>query len=195
MREGMDTELVIRAQQGDRAAFAELAVAIGDRLHAVAHRMLRDAGLAEDASQQTLLKAWQELPRLREPERFEAWTYRLLVNVCHAEWRRRKRSIAALRDLDSVPEPISPDEMAIVIDRDQLERGYSRLSMDHRAVVVLHYYLDMPVAEIAETLGVGEGTVKSRLYHAMRGLRAALDADTRDVAVVADEHGVGEATS
>ena len=195
MREGMDTELVIRAQQGDRAAFADLAVAIGDRLHAVAHRMLRDAGLAEDASQQTLLKAWQELPRLREPERFEAWTYRLLVNVCHAEWRRRKRSIAALRDLDSVPEPISQDEMAIVIDRDQLERGYSRLSMDHRAVVVLHYYLDMPVAQIAETLGVAEGTVKSRLYHAMRGLRAALDADTRDVAVVADEHGVGEATS
>jgi RNA polymerase sigma-70 factor (ECF subfamily) len=191
----MDTELVIRAQQGDRAAFAELAVLVGDRLHAVAHRMLRDAGLAEDASQQTLLKAWQELPRLREPERFEAWTYRLLVNVCHAEWRRRKRSLVALPDLVSVPEPISPDEMAIVIDRDQLERGYSRLSMDHRAVVVLHYYLDMPVAQIAETLGVGEGTVKSRLYHAMRGLRAALDADTRDVAVVADEHGVGGVAS
>lgn len=191
----MDTELVIRAQQGDRAAFAELAVLVGDRLHAVALRMLRDAGLAEDASQQTLLKAWQELPRLREPERFEAWTYRLLVNVCHAEWRRRKRSFAALPDLDSVREPISPDDMAIVIDRDQLERGYSRLSMDHRAVVVLHYYLDMPVAEIAETLGVGEGTVKSRLYHAMRGLRAALDADTRDVAMVADGHGVGEVAS
>jgi RNA polymerase sigma-70 factor (ECF subfamily) len=186
MREGMDTELVIRAQQGDCEAFAELAVA---------HRMLRDVGLAEDASQQTLLKAWQELPRLREPERFEAWTYRLLVNVCHAEWRRRKRSLAALPDLDSVREPISPDEMAIVIDRDQLERGYSRLSMDHRAVVVLHYYLDMPVAQIAETLGVGEGTVKSRLYHAMRGLRAALDADTRDVAVVADAHGVREVAS
>jgi RNA polymerase sigma-70 factor (ECF subfamily) len=195
MRQGMDTELVIRAQQGDRAAFAELAVAIGDRLHAVAHRMLRDVGLAEDASQQTLLKAWQELPRLREPERFEAWTYRLLVNVCHAEWRRRKRSLAALPDLDSVREPISQDDMAIVIDRDQLERGYSRLSMDHRAVVVLHYYLDMPVAQIAETLGVGEGTVKSRLYHAMRGLRAALDADTRDVAVVTDGHGVGEVAS
>jgi len=191
----MDTELVVRAQQGDRAAFAELAVAVGDRLHAVAHRMLRDAGLAEDASQQTLLRAWQELPRLREPERFEAWTYRLLVNVCHAEWRRRKRSLAALPDLDSVPEPISPDDMAIVIDRDQLERGYSRLSMDHRAVVVLHYYLDMPVAEIAETLGVGEGTVKSRLYHAMRGLRAALDADDRHVAAVADDHGVGEVAS
>ena len=191
----MDTELVIRAQQGDRVAFAELAVLVGDRLHAVAHRMLRDAGLAEDASQQTLLKAWQELPRLREPERFEAWTYRLLVNVCHAEWRRRKRSLAALPSLDSVPEPISPDDMAIVIDRDQLERGYSRLSMDHRAVVVLHYYLDMPVAEIAETLGVGEGTVKSRLYHAMRGLRAALDADTRDVAVVADDHAVREVAS
>ncbi len=195
MREGMDTELVIRAQQGDRAAFAELAVLVGDRLHSVAHRMLRDVGLAEDASQQTLLKAWQELPRLREPERFEAWTYRLLVNVCHAEWRRRKRSLAALPDLDSVPEPISPDDMAIVIDRDQLERGYSRLSMDHRVVVVLRYYLDMPVAQIAETLGVGEGTVKSRLYHAMRGLRAALDADTRDVAVVADAHGVREVAS
>ena len=173
----MDTELVIRAQHGDEEAFTSLAVAVGDRLHAVAHRILRDTDLAEDATQQALLNVWRDLPQLRDPARFDAWSYRLLVRACYAE-ARRTRSASNLRLLPA-DEPVGADGASLVIDRDQLERGFRRLSIDHRAVVVLHHYLDLPLSEVAETLGVPEGTVRSRLHHAMRGLRAALDADAR----------------
>ena len=183
----MDRELVIRAQGGERAAFAELAVAVGDRLHAVAYRMLRDPSLAEDASQQTLLKAWQELPKLRDPERFEAWCYRLLVNVCHAEWTKRKRSLGDLRAPLPAQEPRAPDEFGSVLDRDVLERGFAQLSMDQRIVVVLRYYRDMSVPQIARTLDIREGTAKSRLYHAMRSLRASLEAGERQTHPNADD--------
>jgi RNA polymerase sigma-70 factor, ECF subfamily len=174
----MDTELVIRAQHGDEGAFASLAVAVGDRLHAVAHRILRDIDLAEDATQQALLNIWRDLPQLRDPARFEAWSYRLLVRACYAEARRTRRSGSNLRLLPA-DEPMATDELATVADRDQLERGFRRLSIDHRAVVVLHHYLDLSLADVADALGIPEGTVRSRLHHAMRGLRAALDADAR----------------
>jgi RNA polymerase sigma-70 factor (ECF subfamily) len=174
----MDTELVIRAQRGDEEAFASLAVAVGDRLHAVAHRILRDIDLAEDATQQALLAIWRDLPRLRDPARFEAWSYRLLLRACYAEGRRTRRWSPNLRLLPT-DEPADGAGLSSVHDRDQLERGFRRLSIDHRAVVVLHHYLDMPLDRVAETLGIPVGTVRSRLHHAMRGLRAALDADAR----------------
>ena len=177
----MDTDLVIRAQHGDEEAFASLAVAAGDRLHAVAHRILRDIDLAEDATQQALLSIWRDLPQLRDPARFDAWSYRLLVRACYAEGRRSRQWTPNMRLLDS-DEPMQADGSSAVVDRDQLERGFRRLSIDHRAVVVLHHYLDMPLDQVAETLGVPAGTVRSRLHHAMRGLRAALDADARPTA-------------
>lgn len=90
----MDSALVFRAQHGDQEAFASLAAACGDRLHAVAHRILRDVHLAEDATQQALFAIWQDLPRLRDPARFEAWSYRLLVNACYDEVRRTRRGSA-----------------------------------------------------------------------------------------------------
>jgi RNA polymerase sigma-70 factor (ECF subfamily) len=174
----MDTDLVIRAQKGDEGAFASLAVACGDRLHAVAHRILRDIDLAEDATQQALLAIWRDLPQLRDPARFEAWSYRLLVRACYAEACRTRRWTPNLRLLPT-DEPADADAMGRIHDRDQLERGFRRLSIDHRAVVVLHHYLDLSIDEVAEALGVPAGTVRSRLHHAMRGLRAALDADLR----------------
>ena len=177
----MDASLVIRAQHGDEEAFASLAVGVGDRLHAVAHRILRDIQLAEDATQQALLTVWRDLPQLRDPARFDAWSYRLLVRACYAEARRTRRWAPNLRVL-SADEPATADGSDLVVDRDQLERGFRRLSIDHRAVVVLHHYLDMPLDEVADTLGVPVGTVRSRLHHAMRGLRAALDADARPTA-------------
>ena len=176
----MDTELVVRAQQGDEGAFASLAVAAGDRLHAVAHRILRDIDLAEDATQQALLAIWRDLPQLRDPARFDAWSYRLLVRACYAEGRRNRQWTPNMRLLSS-DEPMQADGASAVVDRDQLERGFQRLSIDHRAVVVLHHYLDWPLDQVAESLGVPVGTVRSRLHHAMRGLRAALDADARPV--------------
>ncbi len=174
----MDAELIGRAQHGDEGAFASLAVAAGDRLHAVAHRILRDTDLAEDATQQALLSIWRDLPQLRDPARFDAWSYRLLVRACYAEGSRARRSVPNVRLLPA-NEPGGADGMSSVVDRDQLERGFRRLSIDHRAVVVLHHYLDLPLDEVAETLGVPVGTVRSRLHHAMRGLRAALEADAR----------------
>jgi RNA polymerase sigma-70 factor (ECF subfamily) len=177
----MDTDLVIRAQRGDEEAFASLAVACGDRLHAIAHRILRDIDLAEDATQQALLAIWRDLPQLRDPARFDAWSYRLLVRACYAVGRWTRRSTPTLRLLP-FDEPVGPDTATLVHDRDQLERGFRRLSIDHRAVVVLHHYLGLSVDEIAGALDVPPGTVRSRLHHAMRGLRAALDADLRSVA-------------
>ena len=177
----METELVLLAQRGDEEAFASLAVAVGDRLHAVAHRILRDIDLAEDATQRALLSIWQDLPQLRDPAHFDAWSYRLLVRACYAEGRRTRQWTPNLRLLPA-DAPSTAEELSAVVDRDQLERGFRRLSIDHRAVVVLHHYLDLPLEQVAETLGVPVGTVRSRLHHAMRGLRAALEADARPTA-------------
>ena len=177
----MDTDLVLRAQHGDEEAFASLAVAAGDRLHAVSHRILRDADLAEDATQQALLAIWRDLPTLRDPARFDAWSYRLLVRACYAEGRRTRQWTPNLRILP-IDLVAGPEGLSEVVDRDQLERGFRRLSIDHRAVVVLHHYLDLPLESVAETLDIPLGTVRSRLLHAMRGLRAALDADARPAA-------------
>ena len=174
----METELVRRAQRGDEQAFASLAVAVGDRLHAVSQRILRDTDLAEDATQQALLSIWRDLPQLRDPAHFDAWAYRLLVRACYAEGRRTRQWAPNLRLLPA-DQPVAGEGLSSVVDRDQLERGFRRLSIDHRAVVVLHHYLDMPLDAIAETLGVPIGTVRSRLHNAMRGLRAALEADAR----------------
>lgn len=176
----MDTELVRRAQRGDEEAFASLAIAAGDRLHAVAFRILRDTELAEDATQQALLSIWRDLPQLRDPVQFDAWSYRLLVRACYAEGHRTRHWSPTLRLL-SVDHPTG-EGLSSVVDRDQLERGFRRLSIDHRAVVVLHHYLDLPLDRVAETLGIPVGTARSRLHHAMRGLRAALDADARPAA-------------
>ena len=174
----MDPTIVIRAQRGDEEAFADLIDAVGGRLHAVAHRILRDVDLAEDATQQALLDIWRDLPDLRDPARFDAWSYRLLVRACYAEGRRTRRATPNLR-LMPTDESTAGEGLSEVVDRDQLERGFRRLSIEHRAVVVLHHYLDLPLDEVADVLGVPVGTVRSRLHHAMRGLRAALEADAR----------------
>jgi len=174
----MDAELIRRAQRGDEEAFASVAVAIGDRLHAVSHRILRDVDVAEDATQQALLTIWRDLPQLRDPDRFDAWSYRLLVRACYGEGRKERRWAPNLRLLPA-DEPVATDDLSSVIDRDQLERGFRRLSIEHRTVVVLHHYLDQPLEQVAEILGIPLGTAHSRLHHAMRALRAALDADAR----------------
>jgi RNA polymerase sigma-70 factor (ECF subfamily) len=177
----MDTDLVIRAQRGDKRAFARLATQLADRFLAVARGILRELDLAEDATQQALLTIWQDLPQLRDPARFEAWSYRLLVRACYAEGRRQRRWAPNLRLL-ARDESVADDGLRGVVDRDQLERGFRRLSVDHRAVVVLHHYLDLPLDRVADVLGIPVGTAHSRLHHAMRGLRAALDADLRPAA-------------
>ena len=166
------------ARKGDRVAFGELAITLGDRLHAVAHRILRDRELAGDVTQQALVKIWQELPRLRDADLFAGWSYRVLVNTCRDEMRKRRPS-ADLSLLEN--DAWMPDASISVADRDQLDRAFRRLTVDQRSVVILHYYLDYSLIEIATIVDVPVGTVRSRLHYARRALRAAIEADRRPV--------------
>ena len=178
--EGMDTELVKRAQHGDREAFGLLAADIATRFLAISRRILRDLDLAEDATQQALVSVWRDLPQLRDPARFDAWSYRLLVRACYTEGRRSRAWSPNLRVLPA-DEPARAGELDAVIQRDQLETAIRRLSVDHRTVLVLHHYADIPAERLAQILGIPVGTVHSRLHHAMRAMRAAIDADARPV--------------
>ena len=170
----MDQTLVVRARDGDREAFAGLVRAVGDRLYALAFRLLRDPDLAQDAYQETMVTAWRQLAYLRDPERFEAWTRRILVRQCYAETRRRSR----LTTTGSIGDALASrgDEGHAIHDRDELERAFRDLSLDHRAVVVLHHYVGLSLVEVAETLDIPQGTARSRLHYATRSLRRSLDA-------------------
>ena len=174
----MQRTLVVRAQQGDRDAYEELARAAARRLFLIASRILRDPDLAEDAVQQTLVAIWQDLPSLRDPSRFDAWTYRIIIHRCRSEGRRQRRMERTVTDVsEGFAAPV--DTMAAVADRDQLQRAFASLSPDHRAVVVLHHLIGLPLVEIAEILDVPPGTVGSRLHYALRHMRASLEAVER----------------
>jgi len=173
-------DLVDRARQGDHDAFAELAGAAISRLDAAAWLILRDPDQAKDAVQNALVRAWRDLPTLRDPDRFDAWLHRLLVRACIDEARRlrRHRVDVELTDIHAASATMAGLESSVA-DRDQLERGFVRLDPGMRAVIVLHHYLDLPLPAVASTLGIPLGTAKSRLHRALGLLRAALDADAR----------------
>jgi RNA polymerase sigma-70 factor (ECF subfamily) len=170
----VQVELVRRAQRGDEEAFAALVPPTAQRLLGVAYRILRDQNLAEDATQQALLIAWRKLPTLRDPDRFEAWTYRLVVNACHAESGRRP-NLMPLHLL--TPDAATTDSTAQANDRVALSRAFMGLSLAHRTVVVLHVHVGLPFEEIATILDVPIGTTRSRLHYALRALRTALGVD------------------
>jgi RNA polymerase sigma-70 factor (ECF subfamily) len=180
-RAEMDRDLVEQAQGGDREAFGILARTRGDTLFGIARRILRDVGLAEDAVQQALVIAWRELPRLRDPDRFDAWLQRLLVHACYAEARRKRAWSANVRVLP-IDGPTAPDELGWLVDRDEVERGFRRLPPDQRAILVLHHYLGLGLTEIGEVLDIPPGTARSRLHYAHRAMRALLEADARPAA-------------
>lgn len=173
----MDPRIVKRAQDGDDQAFAVLVDAVVDRFLGVARRILRDPQLAEDAAQQALVNVWRFLPDLRDPERFDGWAYRVLVKACYSEMRRRSRWQA---DVPLLPtDRPAADELGRVDDRERVERGLARLSVDHRAALVLFYYLDLSLEQMADALDVPKGTVKSRLHRAQQALRSELEAEAR----------------
>lgn len=175
----MERALVELARDGDEEAFASLIRMAGDRLMAIAYRILRDVDRAEDAVQQAIVTAWRELPALRDADRFDAWLYRILVNACYAEARRSRRWDANVRLLHADMTGGPSAAFLSVEDRDELDRAFRRLPPEQRAVFVLHHYLGMRHAEIAETLDVPVGTVKSRIHYASATLRAAIEADSR----------------
>ena len=174
----LQREMVELAQTGDRDAFAALAGSVVDRLYATAVLILHDHALAEDATQETIVRAWRDLPSLRDPDRFYAWMRRLLTNVCADEGRRQRRR-GAETTLLPIHEPAIGDSSEALVSQDALERAFRRLSGEQRAVVVLHYYEGLSQREVADAMGLPLGTVKSRLFHATRALRAALEADAR----------------
>lgn len=177
-------ELVERAGRGDHDAFAVLVRGSIAELEAVARLILRDPELARDAVQDTFLRAWRDLPGLRDPDRFDAWLHRLTVNACLDAARRRRRRPIEVEILPSGSPSVS-DQTGLVADRDQLERGFRALSTEHRAVLVLHYYLRMTVPGLADALGIPLGTAQSRLGRALAALREALGIDLATEAEVA----------
>jgi RNA polymerase sigma-70 factor (ECF subfamily) len=178
----MDRDLVEAAQSRDRDAYADLIRVRGDRLYALAHRILRDVDRAEDALQEALIVAWRDLPALREPDRFDAWLHRLVVRACVIEARRERRRVVNLRVLP-MDFASATDDFVKVAERDRLERGFRRLSADQRALLALRHFEGRDPNEIAAILDIPVGTVHSRLHHAHKAMRAALDADARAVAV------------
>jgi len=181
----MDRELVDQARRGDHDAFATLAGSRISRLDSAAWLILRDPEQAKDAVQNALVRAWRDLPTLRDPDRFDAWLNRLVVRACIDEARRLRRHHVDV-ELTEIVFPAVDGVESTIADRDQLERGFLRLDPEMRAVIVLHHYLDLPLPAVAESLGIPLGTAKSRLHRALGQMRAALEADARSVRELAE---------
>jgi len=178
----MDRDLIEAARNRDREAYAELIESRLSRLFVLAQRILRDVDRAEDALQDALVIAWRDLPDLRDPDRFDAWLHRLVVRSCLTEAKRERQRVTNLRVLP-MDVPTAIDDFLTVVDRDQLERGFRRLPPDQRVLLVLRHLEGRDLADIAEILGIPVGTAGSRLHHAHRAMRAALDADARGIVI------------
>jgi RNA polymerase sigma-70 factor, ECF subfamily len=166
--------LVEQARQGDHDAFTALAGEAISRLDAAARLTLRDSELARDAVQDALVRAWRDLPGLRDPERFDAWLYRLTINACLDLARRRQRRSIEV-ELTPIAAPIVTDIAGDVADRQLLDVAMRHLPAEGRAIVVLHYYLGMPISDVALALGIPMGTAKSRLSRALDRMRMTID--------------------
>ena len=170
----MTIDLVERARHGDHAAFEALTSAAVHRLFAIASRILRDQYAAEDAVQEALVRAWRDLPGLRDADRFDAWLNRLLVHACADQSRRARRFRPEIGGVE-IDAADPSDDAARVADRDELERAFLELSVEHRSVMVLVHYVGLTAPEVASILGVPPGTVYSRLHYAARRMRELLE--------------------
>jgi RNA polymerase sigma factor (sigma-70 family) len=168
----MDQGLVERAQRGDHDAFTQLATGAAPGLDVIARLITRDPERASDAVQEALVRAWRDLPTLRDPDRFEAWLRRLLVHACADVLRRIRRWSVEVELVDI--HHGQGDVATGAANRDAIERAFRFLDTDLRTIVVLHYYLDLTLPAVADTLGLPVGTVKSRLHRALGEMRLAM---------------------
>jgi RNA polymerase sigma factor (sigma-70 family) len=173
----MQRDLVLRAKGGDLEAFAQLAKASAPRLKGVAYLILRDADRAEDALQDAFLLAWRDLRALRDPDAWDAWLRRLTVRACYkAAGRERRRTRIELHVTLDPATARAPDASVDVAERDWVLAELGRLDIDRRAVLVLHYYLDLPLPEVAEILDIPYGTAASRLNRGLDAMRTSMRA-------------------
>jgi len=179
-----NAEVVSRAMHGDHDAFAALIGPATNRLYAMACLILRDSDRAEDAAQEAIVRAWRELPRLRDPEKFDAWLRRLTVNACFDEARRvhRRAEVSLVR----LGDRSTADPTGAFVEHDRVDRAFRRLPFDQRTVLVLQHHFDLSHTEIADSLGIPVGTVKSRIRYGSAALLAALAADDRSSAAASD---------
>ena len=178
----MDRDLVERARSGDQEAFADLVLQASDTLFGIARRIVRDPGLAEDVLQNALVTIWRKLPHLREVDRFDAWAYRIVVNACYEDSSRNRRWAATVRVIP-VDRADGADQYRSISDRDELERAFRVLPLDQRAVFVLHHHVGLPLVDVADVLGIPDGTARSRLHYATRALRTAFEASRAQLTI------------
>ncbi|HEY7737222.1 MAG TPA: RNA polymerase sigma factor [Candidatus Limnocylindrales bacterium] len=174
----MQVGLVERARSGDHDAFSVLVRASVPRLLGAAKLILRDSDRAQDAVQEALTQAWRDVRALRDPGAWDAWLYRLTVRACYRSARSdRRRAVVELHVMPDREPAMESDFSLTVADRDRIGRELGRLPVDQRAVMVLHFYLDLPLTEAADILGIPAGTAKSRLHRGLEALRTAMHAD------------------
>ena len=171
----MQRALVVRARDGDLDAFSQLVQVSFPKLERVAHLILRDADRAQDAVQDALLRAWRDLRALRNPDAWDPWLRRLAVNACYDVARKDRRRHTL--EVHVEPDPATAgtaDSTADLADRDWLGRELARLDLDQRVVLVLHYYLDLRVSEVAQILDIPYGTAASRLHRGLEAMRTSM---------------------
>ena len=177
-----DPGLVRRAQAGDPAAFARLIAARQHALYRTAWAILREDEDARDGLQEACVSAWRELPRLRDPDRFDAWLSRIVVNRCRTMLRSRRRVTVRQIAIDPAGERLAdgrPAEADAIAESDAIQRAFRRLPADQRALIALYYVEARSVGQVAEILGVPAGTVKWRLSRARSALASALAREDR----------------
>src|SRR3954468_5565398 len=179
----MQLELVQRARTGDHDAFTSLVKASAPRLYGAAKLILRDPDRAQDAVQEALVLAWKHVRAIRDPEAWDAWLYRLTVRACYRLARSAKRRDVTELHVEPDADVAAGHDFTIsIVERERLGRELGRLPVDQRAVMVLHFYLDLPLTEAANILDIPVGTAKSRLHRGLDALRSSLSAEADGVA-------------
>jgi RNA polymerase sigma-70 factor (ECF subfamily) len=160
------------AQAGDREAFAALVDLETDRAHRLTYAVLRSAPDAEDALQDAFLRAWRDLPMLRDPDRWSAW-FRRLVLTASLDRARRIR-VRRLEPLGNGELQASSDVTPGLAEQEEVLQAIAQLRPEDRALIQLRYSLDLTLPDAAEALGIPLGTAKSRLHRALARLRHEL---------------------
>jgi len=168
MEHAADPDLVRDAKRGDEAAFTSLLRPLLEPAYRLAAGMLQDRQLAEDAVQEAAMKAWRKIHQLREGTQMRPWFLGIVANECRTT--RRGRWWGVLKTDPERRGAEAPDEEAVRgID---LRNALKRLRADQQVVMVLYFYLDLPLEEIATITGVSFAAVRGRLYRGIRELRA-----------------------